>query len=230
MTREERLRKAEAKLSAARMMHSRCPDEYRDERLSLAEDVQDALDDFFAAQYEVEKCTRSREKEVTQMFDNDMEQALAPPPMEKAITTAPLVRKAVEFKPLVRVEPDPGLLAKTDSVTGEINKIFEDNALDLEFPGLRELSGESAGDANMRKIHGLPLVAEDHAASVTAHVTIAKSAGVMSDEERQEAYRAPLPIFKTRTSPDQRPVGHSVEKVDPETGERRLEFVVTGYR
>jgi len=181
----ERLRKAERAVFAARQMLARCPDEYADERASLILDVQEASNEFFAVQEEVEKHHRSRESsEVTQMHNDiaEMEKALAPAEKPPQITFTKLTPEEVTFKPIPIVARDPDFLAKADTSTKEIE--------DALAPEQEPLSpGQVAAEEKFRKIHGLPPVAEDPAVGVTSRVTIAKSAGVMSDEERQEAYR-----------------------------------------
>ena len=149
------------------------------------------------------------------MTENDllksMEESL--PPEARRISFQPVVRKAPEFKPIRIVARDPDFLAKVDTSA-------QDMEAALAGPPAPLSPGQVAAENNFRKLHGLDPLPKPEP-EIDYGATLAKSApAVMSQEEREAAYR----------SGRRSPVGHSVRKVDPETGEEHLVRVVTGYR
>jgi hypothetical protein len=232
---KQRLRKAEAAMFAARAMLSRCSDELKDERESLKLDVKEATDDFFSVQEEVARLIRSGERmqmineerdflkrisRDVQVAEEMQEGADAIDALMRGVEPEPVTRAApMTFTKLTRdversprfpvLQPDAGILAKTDTSTRELDK-----ALNPE----PELSAsEVEADNRMRKRYGLDPLPEPE---VGARVTLQKSVAVLTDAERQAAYRSGRRLA----------VGHSVLQVDPETGEEHLVRVVTGYR
>jgi hypothetical protein len=63
-----------------------------------------------------------------------------------------------ETFPVLRPDPSGAILAETDTVTAVLEKQFEDFDLELLYPEVAAFSrsgSDRAGDANMRKIHGI---------------------------------------------------------------------------
>jgi hypothetical protein len=222
VTPRERLQKAADAVFAARDMLARCPDEYRDERASLLLDVQEATEKFFSVQQEV----FSVEKKGTPMIEMNMKRAqedadvidalvkgVAPPPRDEVVPVTFTKRVSgleLTFKPITH----PVFERSAVAPGADFRKDFDEACA-----GPQTMSpGQIAAENNMRRIHNEPLLTAQEV-DLRVH-EFAKSSEVLTQEEREQAYR----------SGRRSPVGHSVRKVDPETGEEHLVRIVTGYR
>jgi len=64
-------------------------------------------------------------------------------------------KPAAKF-PVITPALNDDILAQVDDVTPVLNKVFADTDLEIQFPGLLELSSNAEGERNFRKIHDIP--------------------------------------------------------------------------
>jgi len=75
------------------------------------------------------------------------------------VTFTKLTRDQVERPrafPVIQPALNDDILAQVDDITPALNKVFADTDLEIQFPGLLELSsGNEEVERNFRKLHGL---------------------------------------------------------------------------